>query len=83
MPITPGGLGSFELALSYMYDLLSKPDAQGRGILIALLVRLSIILVAGVGVFFYWHNHREVQQLLHEAEREAEREAEAETASVR
>ena len=54
LPITPGGLGSFELALSYMYDLLSPPDALGRGILIALLVRLSIILVAGIGVVFYW-----------------------------
>ena len=85
LPITPGGLGSFELALSYMYDLLSPPDAQGRGILIALLVRLAIILVAGIGVVFYWLNHREVQQLLKEAERvsasqdeqEAERKAQA------
>ncbi len=64
-----------------MYDLLSSPDTQGRGILVALLVRLAIILVAGIGVVFYWLNHREVQQLLREAERQAEREAEATCAS--
>jgi uncharacterized protein (TIRG00374 family) len=78
LPITPGGLGSFELALSYMYDLLSPLDARGRGIVVALLVRLAIIGVAGIGVAFYWLNHREVQALLGQAEREAQREAEAE-----
>src|SRR5690606_10893015 len=29
LPITPGGLGSFDLALSYMYDLLSPRHAGG------------------------------------------------------
>jgi uncharacterized protein (TIRG00374 family) len=75
LPITPGGLGSFELALSYMYDLLSPPEVRGGGIVVALLVRLAIICVAGIGVGFYWFNHREVQLLLRQAEREAEREA--------
>jgi uncharacterized protein (TIRG00374 family) len=75
LPITPGGLGSFELALSYMYDLLSPANAQGRGIVVALLVRLAIIGVAGIGVVFYWLNHREVQLLLRQAEREAKLEA--------
>jgi uncharacterized protein (TIRG00374 family) len=72
LPITPGGLGSFELALSYLYDLFSPADAQGRGILIALLIRLAIILVAGIGIVFYWYNHREVQLLLRETERAAQ-----------
>jgi uncharacterized membrane protein YbhN (UPF0104 family) len=72
LPITPGGLGSFELALSYLYDLFSPADAQGRGIVIALLMRLAIILVAGVGIIFYWVNHREVRQLLREAEKLAD-----------
>jgi uncharacterized membrane protein YbhN (UPF0104 family) len=79
LPITPGGLGSFELALSYLYDLFSPADAQGRGIVIALLVRVAIILVAGIGIFFYWHNHREVQLLLREAERAAQQRSEQPT----
>jgi hypothetical protein len=76
LPITPGGLGTFELALSYLYDLFSPPGAQGRGILIALLMRLTIILVAGIGIFFYWQRHGEVQQLLRQAEQEVEQHAE-------
>lgn len=68
LPITPGGLGSYELAFSFLYNLLSPSDQQGRGVVISLLVRLAMILSALVGVALYWLNHQEVSRLLHEAE---------------
>lgn len=49
LPITPGGLGSYELAITYLYNLLSSPENQGRGIAIALFVRLCTISAAGLG----------------------------------
>jgi glycosyltransferase 2 family protein len=68
LPLTPGGLGSFELALAKLYNLFSAPDAQGRGVIVSLLVRLAMIACAAVGVAFYWLNHREMRQVLRQAE---------------
>ncbi len=54
LPLTPGGLGSFELAMTVLYDLVSPQHAHGRGLLVALFYRVVTISVAGVGLILYW-----------------------------
>lgn len=61
LPLTPGGLGTYELALSYLYDILSPPDQRGRGVVVSLVVRVCLILVAGVGVVFYFSSRAEIE----------------------
>jgi len=75
LPLTPGGLGSFELAFSFLYDRFTPPAAQGRGLIVGIVVHLAIISCAVFGVFFYWLNHREVQQLLRSADASGKRES--------
>ncbi len=70
LPISPGGLGTYELAMDYMYNHLSPPSEQGRGIVVASCFRIATIMVAMIGVVFYWTHHREVAKALREAEAE-------------
>ena len=71
LPLTPGGLGTFELAMDELYSLVSPSGDKGPGLVVALCFRLSSIIAAGIGVYFYWLRHREVMQVLHEAEQQA------------
>ena len=71
IPITPGGLGTYELAMTELYALTNPTDGPGRGVVVALFFRFATILAAGVGVVFYWLRHREVMQVLREAEEQA------------
>ena len=71
IPLTPGGLGSYELTMAYLYDLFSPANDLGRGLVVALCFRVTSILVASIGVVLYWLRHREVMQVLHEAEEQA------------
>ena len=80
LPITPGGLGSYELAMDYVYDLLSPADAQGRGIVVASCYRLGTFLVAAIGIVFFWLRHRELGKILQAAEAESETKARNESA---
>lgn len=76
IPLTPGGLGTYEAAMTYLYNLVSAPDEQGRGIVVSFVFRLGMIIVAAIGVVLYWLRHREVTQIMHEVEefQEAEQE---------
>ena len=69
---TPGGLGTFELAMDQLYKLLAS-DTDAEGTVVALAYRLITILVAAIGVVYYWTSRREVHALLQEAEAEARR----------
>jgi uncharacterized membrane protein YbhN (UPF0104 family) len=71
---TPGGLGTFELAMDQLYKLLA-PDTDAKGIVVALAYRLITIVVAAIGAVFYLTSRGEVRQLLEEAAEEQEREA--------
>ena len=71
LPLTPAGLGTFELAVSELYKLLPV-QAHEDGIIVALIYRLMTILVAVVGAVYYWSSRREVSEILEEAEREQE-----------
>jgi glycosyltransferase 2 family protein len=69
LPFTPAGLGTFELAMDQLYLLLPDPP-RSDGILVALAYRLITIVIAMIGVGYYWSSRREVRQLLDEAEQE-------------
>ncbi len=75
VPITPSGLGTFEAALEYMYRFVgngdSGPVASGSvvsGVIVGLGYRLITVLIAMVGVCFYFARRGEVDHALHDAE---------------
>jgi uncharacterized membrane protein YbhN (UPF0104 family) len=71
VPITPGGLGTFEFAVEKLFPTMSTVAvAAGRGLLIALVYRLITIGTALVGVGFYVAFRSEVSAVMHEAEAE-------------
>jgi uncharacterized membrane protein YbhN (UPF0104 family) len=71
VPITPGGLGTFELSIDKLFPTMSTTGVEpGRGLLIALVYRLMTIAVALVGVGVYIAFRREISEVVHEAEHE-------------
>lgn len=71
LPLTPGGLGEFEVAMKVLYDLVPA-EGKDYGIIVALAYRLITILIATIGVVYYWSSRREVIEVLEEAESEQE-----------
>ena len=73
LPISPSGLGTFELAMGYLYDHVpaSRPSdgIDPKGLVVALSFRLIQVGVACVGVVFYWLNRRQVAEVLMEPEK--------------
>jgi uncharacterized protein (TIRG00374 family) len=55
LPLTPAGLGSFELAMEELYRMVpAAGSAAVSGILIAHANRLTTISIAAIGVVFFW-----------------------------
>jgi uncharacterized membrane protein YbhN (UPF0104 family) len=55
LPLTPAGLGSFEIAMTELYRIVpAAGSATVSGILIALAFRLTTISIAAIGVLFFW-----------------------------
>ena len=72
LPMTPAGFGAFEFAIEKLYQMIpADPQNDVAGILVALVYRLLTILVAMIGIVVYWTSQREVQEVLHQAERES------------
>jgi uncharacterized membrane protein YbhN (UPF0104 family) len=67
LPFTPAGLGTFELAMDQLYQLIPDPP-RTEGILVALAYRAMTIAITMIGVVYYWTSRREVRELLDEAE---------------
>ena len=71
IPITPGGLGTYEVTLSYLYDEYPKNHAgEGRGLIVALCYRLQTLLIAAVGMFYCFAAR--TNPALHEVQAEEE-----------
>jgi uncharacterized membrane protein YbhN (UPF0104 family) len=68
LPFTPGGLGTFEVAMSKLYWLIAHQPEE-NGLIVALMYRLITIAIALVAVVYYWIGRREVQEFLAEADR--------------
>lgn len=74
LPLAPAGLGTFEAAMKILYRVVPA-QSGGDGFLVALVFRLITILIAAIGVGYYWTRRREVGDLLREAEQEDEADA--------
>lgn len=86
VPLAPGGLGTQEAAVSYMYALTTVPkqkendpeqnkayqQALGQGLLVGFTHRLMVIVIAAIGVIAYWNNRSKVRAALEAAEAEKE-----------
>lgn len=69
-------IGTLEGVLDLLYRVFSSATIPaGQGFAIALAYRIIQVLVAGIGVVFYFTGRKEVKEMMHEAE-------EAEEASV-
>jgi glycosyltransferase 2 family protein len=76
IPLTPSGLGTTEYAVEELYKTM--PDGTevvtGDGTLVGLGRRAADIVVALVGLAFYWSHRREVNEVFAEAEAAADAE---------
>jgi uncharacterized protein (TIRG00374 family) len=73
--VLPLPFGPTEGVLDYLY--MNVPQAgvsipQGQGLVVALCYRLITVLIAGLGVGYYFRNRREVSDAIHEDEQECQ-----------
>ncbi len=75
MQVIPLPVGPTEAALDYFYahvPVAGSPIVKGQGLVVSLVYRLITLLIAGLGVFYYFGNRRELAEVIHEAEEEGE-----------
>jgi uncharacterized membrane protein YbhN (UPF0104 family) len=69
-------IGTLEGVLDLLYRVFSNATIpEGQGFAIALAYRIIQVLVAGIGVAFYFTGRKEVKELIHEAEEATEEES--------
>jgi len=66
IPLTPGGLGTFETAMNQLYEAVGSQP--GDGLLVAIAYRVMVYLMAAAGAVYYLSARRTVDQVMHEAE---------------
>jgi uncharacterized protein (TIRG00374 family) len=71
LPLTPGGVGVQEMALSKMFEELPNLPEGFSGLIVAAMYRLETIVVAAVGGIYYVLGANEINKLKKEAEQEA------------
>jgi uncharacterized protein (TIRG00374 family) len=72
IPITPAGVGTFEFAVDYLYRHFARTEA-GQGLVVALAYRVMTIVIATIGIGYYWASRKEVAAAMEAAEHEDER----------
>lgn len=60
LPITPAGLGTFELAYANLYDQIQVGDVSHEGLLVAVMFRVLCLITATFGLIFYLTQRSEV-----------------------
>jgi hypothetical protein len=73
MQVIPVPIGPTEFAMNYLYPSVARPGViitTGQGLLVALVYRLFSVLIAALGVFYYFGNRHEMAEVMHEAEEE-------------
>jgi hypothetical protein len=72
----PLAFGPFETVVCLFYNQVPAPAGvvilPGQGLLLALVYRLISVLIAALGVYYYFGNRRELAEVIHEAEEEDE-----------
>jgi glycosyltransferase 2 family protein len=69
--VIPLALGPLEFVLDFFYanvPVTGPHIAAGQGLAVALVYRLITLLIAGLGVFYYFGNRREMAEVIHESE---------------
>jgi glycosyltransferase 2 family protein len=73
--VFPLPVGPFEFVLNFLYKhvavIRGLALAEGQGFVVALVYRLITVLIAALGVSYYFRNRREMAEVIHEAERDA------------
>ena len=67
IPLTPAGLGTLELATDQLYHAMPNVE-QGVGTIVTLAHRLTMAVVAVLGVVYYFAYRAEVHEVMAEAE---------------
>jgi uncharacterized protein (TIRG00374 family) len=67
LPLTPAGLGTFEVAMRTLYEMVPL-EKNSDGVIVALVYRTVTIVIAAIGIIVYWFARREVTELLEEAD---------------
>ena len=73
MAVVPLPMGPFEWLLDYFYMKVPVVGPQipaGQGLVVALVCRLFTVLIAALGIFYYFGNRREMAEVIHESESE-------------
>jgi uncharacterized protein (TIRG00374 family) len=68
LPITPAGLGIFEGAMAWLYDVVPAEPTLASGVMVALVFEMVRVIVAMFGTIFYWTANAEVRGSLEAAE---------------
>jgi uncharacterized protein (TIRG00374 family) len=73
IPITPSGLGTTELAVEELYEAMpGDEDRKGDGTMVALGRRATEVVVALIGLVFYFTHWRTMREVYVEAEEAAD-----------
>jgi uncharacterized protein (TIRG00374 family) len=70
LPVTPAGIGVLEATIAWLYEIIPKSPTNASGTLVALVFEIVKILLALVGMLFYWSSRREVKATIDEAQAE-------------
>jgi glycosyltransferase 2 family protein len=69
LPLTPAGLGTFELAMAKLFQWVPAAAHPVPGAVIALVYRIITIIIAAIGTVYYWTSRREVKAVIEDARR--------------
>jgi glycosyltransferase 2 family protein len=73
MQVIPVPIGPTEFAMNYLYPSVRAAGpiiTKGHGLLVAFAYRLITLLIAAMGIFYYFGNRREMAEVMHETEQE-------------
>lgn len=67
LPIAPAGLGVLEVAMEWLYRVVPAEPTLASGTVVALVIEFMKILLAILGMVFYWAADREIDSSLKQA----------------
>jgi uncharacterized protein (TIRG00374 family) len=71
LPFTPGGIGVLEVAINKMYAIVPAIKTKASGTLVALVFEMVKVVMAALGMIFYWTANKDERESLEIAEEQA------------
>jgi len=68
LPIAPAGLGVMEAAMDWLYRVIPTTPTIASGTLVALIYEIVKVVMAIIGIIFYWSAGRDVKRSIEDAE---------------